>query len=406
MSSPRVITLLFLSCAGAFLSGCNNDDDEPTVLPQTILTLKVDQDYGQQGDRWIFASDENGEILDAQPYADGQTVTLTSEKHPDKINVTLFSYVVYETKNTQISFYTWGDVASGTTLHFKTIKVDNPSNPESGEATIRVSNYTGTAIVGISNGYGFSYGGSISNGNLEVDLSFYGVPSDILLYGWRSEVPVYYLATGVKSNDVIERDFMTDFTPYPHQFQLNFPGQNSALIQGYDAKKSLNITLMDTSAPNNLSDHPVIGYLDGFDSYDMTVTNVHENGSTTYHQKGAIDFSFDMPTYTFSLSDNTLQNFSFNFSHDYTYHTALWSHVAGKEYTWWTVNAPSGYAVKGLSIPSEIMAKYPRLDMNNLDYASLNFTEVIKGRSYEEFLPGATVANADGAVEDYVYRMK
>jgi hypothetical protein len=403
MNLSRIASLLFVSYAGAVLLGCHKED-EP-IAPQAILTLQVDKGYDMYADKWVFASDEKGEILDVQPYADGQTVTLMSEKHPDKINVTFFGHNVYATENTQLGFATWAGVASGTTVHFKLVTVDGPALTEKGEATIKVSNYTGANLITIANGYGYSYGGSLSNGNMEIDLSFYGAPSDILLYGWRSGVPVYYMAPGVKSNDVIERDYMTDFTPYPHQLQLNFPGINTATIQGYDAKKSLAITLMDTAWPNQ-GDHPVIGYLDGYDSYDMTVTNTQEDGAVTYHQKGAIDFTFDMPTFNFSLTNNDIQNFSFDFSHDYTYHTAVWQHFEGMEYTAWTVNAPPGYAVKGLSIPSEILAKYPQLDMSKLAYGSLKFTEVIKGQSYEEFVRGGFNMNADATAEGYVYWVK
>lgn len=405
MSPLRIITLLFLSSAAAFLSGCHNDENEEPTGPQAILTLQVDQGYVLQGDSWIFASDQNGEILDVQPYTEGQTVTLMSEKHPDKINVTLFNYYVYEGENTQIYFNTWGDVASGTTLHFESVNVDPPTSHEVGKATIKVSNYRGSALIGISNGYGYSYGGSLSNGNLEIDLSFYGVPSDILLYGWRSDVPVYYMATEVKSNDVVEHDFITDFVPYPHQFQLNFPGKNSAVIRGYDAKKSLSMILMDTNWPYNF-DHPVIGYLDGYDSYDMMVTNVKDNGSITYHQKGAIDFSFDMPTFTFSLTNNDIRNFAFNFSRDYTYSSAIWLHTEAKEYTWWTVSAPPGYAVKGLSIPPELLAKYPQLDMDELKYATMSFTDIIKGKPYAERIQGGFVTSSGDADEAYVYTVK
>ena len=404
MPYPRIAALLFLSCAGAFLSGCHNEDDEPTG-PQTILTLQVDAGYGLQRDTWIFASDENGEILDAQPYTGGQTVTLTSEKRPSKINVTLFMYIEHTSEDTQIFFDTWAGIASGTTLHFKVGEA--PVIPERGKATIRVSNYPSPTIdLGVSNGYSYNYSASLGDGTLELDLSFYGVPSDILLYGWRSGVPVYYWAAGVKSNDIIERDYVTDFIPYPHQFKLDFAGRNSAIIRGHDAKTSRDMTLLETSTYST-GDHPVIGYLDGFDSYDMWVANTQANGqSTTYHQKGAIDFSFDMPTYTFSQTNSDFQNFSFNFSHHYTYHTASWQHVAGTEYTWWNINAPSGYAVKGLSIPSEITAKYPQLDVNKLVHTSLTFTEIIKGRSYEELVPGATIANSEGTVEEYVYRVR
>src|SRR5689334_15304668 len=115
MSSSRIAALLLLSCA-VFLSGCHNDDDEPTG-PQDILTVQVDALYAISGDTWIFAADENGELLDTKPYAAGQTVSLSTSKRPDKINVTFFRYnkTGY---GTDISFNTWVGVATGTTLHF------------------------------------------------------------------------------------------------------------------------------------------------------------------------------------------------------------------------------------------------------------------------------------------------
>lgn len=406
MSPLRIITLLFLSSAAAFLSGChNNEDDEPTG-PQAILTLQVDQNYRLQGDTWIFASDQDGEILDVQPYINGQTVTLMSDKHPDKINVTTFSYMFYEGENTQFSFNTWGDVATGTTINFKVEEAHLIDYVRS-KATFRISNYTNTLeLWNIANGYAYNFNSSLGDGNLEIDLSFYDAPSDILLYSWRSGVPVYYWANGVKTGDVIERDFSTDFMPYPHQLKLDFPGRNTAVILGYDAKKSRNVIMMNTFGFSH-PDHPTIGYLDGFDSYDMTVTNEQENGwSTSYRQKGAIDFSFDMPSYTFTLGNNDIQNFSFNFSRNYAYYSAVWQHIVTKEYTWWTVNAPPGYAVKGLSIPPEIIAKYPQLDMDKLVYSSLSLTEVIKGRSYQEFAQSGLDAYLDKTSEVYVYRVK
>ena len=401
MNHSRIIALLFLSSAGAFLSGCHNEDAEPTV-PQAILTLQVDKGYGLLDDKWIFASDENGEILDVQPYEDGQTITLMSEKRPDKINVTLFKYGALVLVDTQLSFTTWGDVASGTTFHLKAAAPPS-NNLERTEADLKISNFNVTmSQLGISNGYSVGYQGSLALGHLALDLSFYGAPSDILLYSWHSDVPVYHMATDVKSNDVIDLDFMTDFTPFPHPFKLDFAGKNAAIIEGYDAKKALNITLLDTWSTE--SDHPIIGYLDGYDSYYMRVSNFQANGhSTSYQKKGAINYSFDMPTYAFSVANSTLQNFSFNFSLDYTYSTALWQLISGKEYTWWTVNAPSGYTVKGLSIPSQILAKYPQLDVNKLEHVSTSFTDVVKGRSYQESLPGAVVANADDTYESYTY---
>jgi hypothetical protein len=401
MSPSRIPALLFLSCA-VFLSGCHSDDDEPTG-PQNILTVEVDALYGIAGDTWIFATDENGELLDAKPYAAGQTVSLSTSKRSDKINVTFFRYNKGDF-GTDISFNTWVGVATGTTLHFVAPAVPSGDpNPQSVDATIKVSNYaSNTAMLGISYGEGYALSGSLLSGNLEIDLSFYDAPADILLYGWRSDVPVYNWAMATKANDVVQRDFNTDFTPYPHQVKLNFEGKNLATVSGYDAKKSRMISLMDTYWLSP-SDHPTIGYLDGYDFYQLWVMNSKPNGSTNYYQKGAIDFSFEIPTYTFSLTNSDMQNFSFNFSHAYTYRSINWQYTNGTEYTWWTVNAASGQSVKGLSIPPEIAAKYPQLDMNKFTYSYISFNENLKGPSYLDFMPGVADPGARIASEGYVY---
>ncbi|HEY5744839.1 MAG TPA: hypothetical protein VIU12_02075 [Chryseolinea sp.] len=409
MRYPRIATLLFFSCAGAFLSGCHNEDADP-IEPQAILTLQVDAGYGVGNDKWVFASDENGEVLDVQPYEDGQTVTLMSDKHPAKINVTLFEYGPLASVNTLLAFRSWGDVASGTTFHLKAPKSPT-NNPERANASLNITNFNITmSQLGLSYGLGIvGYSGTLALGHLEMDLSYFGAPSDILLYAWQSGVPKYYMAPAVKANDQIDLDFMTDFTPFPHPFKLDFAGSNSAVIEGYDAKKSQTITLLDTyyNYGNTGSDHPVIGYLDGYDSYNMRVSNYQANGyNTTYHKKGAINFSFDMPAYTFSVTDRSVKNFTYTFSHHYTFSGAFWQHIDDKEYTWWTVYAPSGYTAKGLSIPSQILAKYPQLDVNKLEFGYMSFYDNIKGRSYVETFPGATIATSEDTAEDYTYTVK
>jgi hypothetical protein len=401
MSLPKSISLLFILCVTFFLSGCHHENDEPTG-PQTILTLQVDADYGLEGDNWIFASDENGELLDVKSYADGQTVTLMSEKRPEKITVTRFQYKVQDSFGTVATlFNTWAAVPSGTTLH---LKADiSTGEGWADKAVIKVANYSGSVEqVGVSVASGAGVSSWLQSGNLELNLSFSGAPTDILIYCLRDGQPVYNWAKGVKTNDVIERDFITDFTPYPHQFKLNFEGNNSAAILGYHSTSSRPTLLLD-SYWTDQSDNPIIGYLDGYDSYEMTVANVKANGTTRYHRKGDINYSFEIPTYTFSLVNSDMQNFSFNFSRDYTYHEITWYSRIGSGYTLWTVNAPAGESVKDLAIPSEIATKYPQLDVSNLAYYSIEFDQIIKGRTYLESVPGIGATNPEGTLEEYVY---
>ncbi|SHH64107.1 hypothetical protein SAMN04488109_4776 [Chryseolinea serpens] len=399
MNRFGIVALLF-SFASVFLSSCSRTE-EPSG-PQTILTIQVDTDYGLSGDDWVYATDNSGAVLDVKPYADGQTVTLTSVSRPDKINVTFF-YAPGDPSERPF-FSTWAAIDRGTTLHFETEKTETL---QESDATLKISNYPWpiTQWMGISNGHGVVASTSSSqSGVLKVDFSFYDAPSDLLLYGYRGEVPVYNWANSVNAGDVVARDFESDFVPFPHTFQLNFEGSNKAEVTGVNSKKT-RITLLSTWLWN-LSTHPVIGYLDGFDSYELLVMNLNTNGATVYKKNGTIDPSFKIPAFTFSLTNRSVQDFAFNFSEPYTYHQITWAVPAGTEGAWWRLNVPSGQRVGGLVIPAEIAAKYSHLNVDKLQYSYMQFYQFVSGRSYPEGMPGMAVTDAETALEYYVYTPK
>ena len=406
MSYSNVIVLLCIAAVSIFFSGCHSDDDDDPATPQTVLTVQADTVYagGPNDDTWIFVTDENGALLRAEQYRGGQAFMLTSTERVDKINVTFFVYTI----GGNFSFETWAAVPSGTTLHLEKAKNTSPLADDKSVATFKISNYAGSsAQFGISTGIFSAYSKVPVSGNLEATLYFSGAPADVLLYGYRSGELVYNWANGVNSYDVIARDYVKDFLPYQHQAKLNFDGTNLAQIVGRSASRPFPLTVYGSWIA--LDDHPVIGYMDGFDNYDMTVTNIKENGKTTYYQSGAdLDFTFDIPSYTFSLNDDDLENFSFDFSADYTYYTSVWKRLDDQERAnTWTVHAPAGHSVKGLSIPSRIAALYAPLNLNEFTYSYTTFTKMIKGWSYLDLVPGARTKEPNGTLDEgYVYAPK
>jgi len=405
MTPSKSVALLVISGACVFLFGChgNESENEVTPQPETILTLQVDADFYLTGDTWVFASDENGEILDVKPYAQGQTVTLSSTRSLDKFNITFFNYLE-QSSGTIISFDTWMAINKGTALRYQTKNAAMPIGPTK-HATFKISNYTGILPSALAVGpYADVTATDLVQNNLEMGVALFGITGNITVTGYRAGIPVYNSVEGVEEGSVIERDYETDFIPFPHQYKLDFEGFNSAYITGLDPANSLRQTLLNTDWLYNPTGHPVIGYIDGFDVYETLVVNsqVNGQGNITHHTiGGAPDFSFSMPTYTFSLNKKDMNNFSFNFSEDYTYLSILWLNVTPTVSTVWMVYAPPGQPITGLTIPNEIKTKYPQIDPAKLTYVATHFTRVIEGPTYLEMVPGMSRKSA--TLEEYLY---
>ncbi|SHH64205.1 hypothetical protein SAMN04488109_4781 [Chryseolinea serpens] len=403
MNRLKNISLHVILGVSFLLSSCHKDDE--VTGPHTILTLQVDAGYTlATDDNWIFATDDAGEVLDVKSYAGGETVTLVSDKAGDKITVTFFRH--HEASSKTSIFNTYAGIPSGTALH---LIVPAPSRRESlpGKATFMISNFhPGSSFVQFSNGDSYSASGTITSTEADMEVSFYGVPSDFVLSGYRAGVPVYNWAKEVKDGDIIKRDFDTDFVALPHQRTLDFEGVNTATLSSSDGKSNFSIldtySLMGTAYA---TDHPVIGYLDGFASNLLVVTNTKANGRVSYRNDGEIDFSFTMPTFTFSLQSNGIRDLAFSFSEDHNYYFSNWDYTQDTEWIRWYFSAPAGVSTKSLSVPHEIAAKYSQIDVSKFVLLSINFTKIIEGASYPQDMPGMKTSD-DKTRKQYTFSPK
>lgn len=380
--------LLFLGMT-VFLFACSDDDDKKTAAP--LLTVVVDESYVVDGDNWIFVTDLSGDVLDTKPYATGQTVTLSTTNEADKINVTIFQG--HDTGNLkELSFHTYTNLNRGDSLKLS-ITVATPPTSSPGEATIEISNYSDADNVPnslvFSNTQGWN--NSATAGVLDAVVTLPQSPADVLVSGYRSGVPVYSWANALVPDDLVEKDYAV-FDAYPKQIKLDYPGITSGSITGYYAGNTTPYFFSNSSQLDQTTfktNTPTLGYLDGFDRYQTYVFNQNDAGTVSYYKTGSVNTSIAIPVFTFSLTNDDIKNFSFNFSEDYTYFDAQWQYVQESNWVHWNIESEPGQFSGVTSIPTEIRSLYPQLDFSKLEYFGCTLTNFLDGREYHDAVPYA-----------------
>ncbi|HEY5751363.1 MAG TPA: hypothetical protein VIU12_35115 [Chryseolinea sp.] len=373
-----------------FLFACKDDEDQK--IPAPLLTVVVDESYTVDGDNWIFVTDLTGDVLDTKSYATGQTVTFSSTKDVDKINVTIFQG--HDAGNLkELSFHTYTNLDAGDSLKLS-LTVTTPPTSSPGEATIEISNYSDgdnvPASLLFSNTYGWS--NAATGGVADVLVTLPQSPADVLVSGYRSGAPVYSWVNALITDDIAEKDFAA-FDAFPKQLKLDYPGVTSGYIVGYYAGKATpyyfnnSAQLDQTTFQTNT---PTLGYLEGFDRYQTYVFNQNDAGTVSYYKTGSVNTSIAIPAFTFSLTNGDIKNFSFNFSEAYTYFDAQWQYQEDTNWVHWNIESEPGQISGVTSIPAEIRSLYPQLDFSKLEYFGCTFTKFLDGRKYRDAVPLTT----------------
>jgi hypothetical protein len=378
--------LLFLGMS-VFLFACSGDEDKKTAAP--LLTVVVDESYTVDGDNWIFVTDLSGDVLDTKSYATGQTITFSSTKDADKINVTIFQG--HDSGNLkELSFHTYTNLERGDSLKLS-LTVTTPPTSSAGEATIEISNYFDDdnvpASLLFSNTYGWN--SSSTGGVADVVVTLPHSPADVLVSGYRSGVPVYSWVNALATDDMTEEDFST-FDAFPKQIKLDFPGVTTGYIVGYYAGNATPYYFTNSNQLDQTpfkSNTPTLGYLEGFDHYQTYAFNQNDNGTVSYYKTGSVNTSIAIPAFTFTLTNPDIKNFSFNFSEAYTYFDAQWQYQEATNWVHWNIESEPGQISGVNSIPTEIRSLYPQLDFSKLQYFGCTFTKFLDGRKYRDAVP-------------------
>jgi len=394
----KTVFPFLISVACVTLSGCHSDKEETPAEPETLITLEIDPSFVLISEAWVYATDETGEVLDVGRYYTGQTTKLSSIKPVDKVNLTFFQR--YE-KTHFTRIHTYAAVPKGSMLRFVGSSEGGDTDASASIVLSNVKDDPG-ATLNMSNAYpDWTKVGDDWHAN----FSFYHDIPDLLVIAYRDDVPVYNWIKDLHNGDEVTRDFLADFHPFPHLLNLDFEGANRGNIYGYYSGKRSGpggVMLVDDILNTTYTPTPVLGYVEGFDSYSTTIYNQKENGTVTYYKNGSPVTKLTIPTFTFSLIKKDKDGLDFNFSEDYHFLTSTWAYTVGLERANCEITAPKGAVVKGPVIPKEIQTFYADLPLNNLSPAGIELFQNIQGYTYQDLLSEA-FGNPRAASEYYIF---
>ena len=397
--TSRLLCLIF---AATYLSACF-DDDADIEVPQTLLTLDPQaipalltldaQNIPHLTPyHWVYATDADGNILDVKKTVGREQLILSSVRKVDEFNLNTVSGVVDTNGTTYLHIQTYADVETGSTFDVR-YGTGGLVMTDPGAVTFKINGYDGPehGILFTNRGFYLDYEEKIEGGSFNANIQMCRLPSDVLLTTYRDGIPVYAKVMGVKEGDFLELDMNKNFTPFEHQRKLDFKGysNNGWVLGGYldDNRKfpGLQFHLIDSyrlSGTKDETDQPVIGYIDGFDTYSMYVSNFQPSGYVSYYKQGQIEdtfASFTMPTFTYRALNTDLRHFTFQFSEDFTYYSAYFNSESAIASMTWSIHAPKGKKVIIGKVPSQILAAYPMIRTEAFEYSNCSLTKVITG---------------------------
>lgn len=405
MADKKINTVTLFLGLIVIASSCQYDDQ-----PNFLLKAHV-QTFGREV--WAIASDEHGRVLDHKlVLADG--VVEFRGSTPGKIIYTTlertgWGYILNSTQAIPVGT----EITADTTTYPYA-----PSQPMLGNANFTVhdisfnlpSNDPGYILSAVEFGgsywintlFGLSsiaYQGSTLTFNFPLQI----IPSNVLGIGYREGVPVYQWFNGVSEGDSIDTSF-SGFQPCKtipvNKMMSNFAvvGMYGNYINGGIGYSLSRYGHWLYSPSSDLTKTPMLGYLDGFDNYWVTV-NAYANPAAssenvTFDSFGPVPTSINIPDYNYSLTSDGFLNFSFSFSNNYSYQKAFFT-IEGKRSsqsnTWWFVNAPAGDRLVEIQIPGDILAKHPDFTTDQLKLNSINLVDELGGDSYAQVFFKPTV---------------
>lgn len=375
-----------LFCA-LVISGC--EKDEAPLKP----FLTIDLTRADEG-RWIFATNEKGELLDIvrADLTNRVVKEMKTNKQFSSVDLTYLS--IYREELTG-NVYGYGTTYRNipTTM---TIDAGYPPGPAGsptflGTKSITVNNYTGSRDdVNVTTQRGtilpdqLTVTGQQIHGTIDVfDNSNY-----IIISAKRDGNPVYYRAPLQGAVTALNVDFSA-FVPMENIVALT--EVESVSVSGLTAsgyRTPVNFLLKNNYVE---STNPVrIGTVPGFDRYLSTIRKTGQ----AYLKVGppiapATNVEQKFINYTLNVTDSNIKSFSFNFSDSYDYKYAFPYGEIGPVTLSWGIYASANDEARMLfDIPNIIFSEYPELaNYSFSDQGSVTlFKSLNNTYTYSDFL--------------------
>lgn len=418
----RLFKLLIILLTVSVLTNCSKDEaqvptpddedqideqaDEPEVPePEVYFTLNtfIPPNSVEESENWVIVHDANGKLLDHSSYQAGDKIEFEAiiDSLTQYIAVTYLRYT--ETDGNKNHFInTSTNVEKGTIENFGPYELSEQDDPmKTGEFDIvveKIPNPDGVAYpvkVEVSTGIGRLGGGSGGIGYPSgIQLTLTGRPKYeghddylISILDGDNILKYYYFDNPNTQNFTL--DYTSDFTPFETDISISLPEHNSynLNVAGFKEDQEFSqyggywlhdvISVLNSDVKTN----PLrIGYIDAFSKY-RTQFNINMTGysySVVKYGTGLEELSIpERPQ--LDIVDSSINNFIFNVDITFDQANHSWSYDEGSysnnDYsrTAWGFTAVNGLLPTIGEIPTEIIEKYPSMNIEEMTYTTSRF---------------------------------
>lgn len=404
----KKVSLSVLVIATVILFSCDDHSGESVRLLELTVDAGV---YNSPDESWVFATNDQGDIVSWSPYAPGSRITLEAPKDEisDHITVTLIAHYAsgYTKPLHEYNISSYMEVPLG--LTFRQEAITPVSLVGVGKVNLDVVNLPpqGTFHVSLSSfdGHG-GFGGA--NGNYYFNIL--KDPSDIFMSVILANGnPRYARVENATDNMTYHLDYATDFAEFDQNipFQHSFSGNSVVMVHGFSIPiEEATPSLVHVQEQDYFSGRGdvTLGYNEGYKFYRTLWYGYPDDGRRTNYYKAGdppTPESFKVPEYTFAVTNEKLNQFDFNATGNYAWNVSAWTKTVEtpqeKNTINWKVSRPM--TQRGVVInefPGELFDKQPALEsaLEDLSYKSTTLMYNYSANAYHEYL---TIVGSDGS---------
>lgn len=420
----KSLSLIFIfSTVVALIQSCSDNDPRPK---EVLLTVEIDPGYFYTGfDAWIFISDKNGNPIDVRQATDSTLIKFIGAPQ-STITFSIFNRSTTTngdgSKWTSFGFDSYQEIPIGSTIQLKRGVGNHLQIPDViGAAPFTLQEYEDSdkpedALVitdGISTPYSvLDYSSNVQTGtNFSSQLYLRKNPSTILVTTYRNDVPVYYWLNDVSPNETMLFDFDSFIPSKTISINKQVALGTVKTMKGADFATAYifsDLYSRQVSKSSHLAQLPILGYLDGFEKYFVSVAQHQLNAADNlyYSKAGTIPLSINLPDYSYSIISEELHNVSLNFSNDYSYKQANFLKANSESQVFWNLNASDKEDFKAPKIPVEIQKLYPTLNTDGIKLQFAAYTHWLDGYTYLDAARAFLTTNPRDVYEELRYVVK
>lgn len=388
----NILTILIV----VYLSSCNpTEESSPTT--RKIFSLQVDANYSDV-ENWFIIHDLDGNIIDYGEFKNGDKLDIETDKalRENKMNLTFLRSYDF-TSSISFNLQSFLSIESGATWTLKSPALPPTTPPQSGVATIEISNVFDFYMYAFSNKLGKSGDAEAWSGGIGL-LKFYpqlyiGASDYLVSIDQGFGNPKYKFFENLSDKTVIKLS-SNDLQEFDSYVEVSFQPTKDIFVyvQGYEPDRPTFFTgyrMYEGIFPHTVDKSSLkIGYLNRFDRYLSTVTVNYTNKGYFYTKSGAKPTSINFPfNLTVNLNNKSFSDFSYTTSGDFKFRSTTFDFKdlvsTPKVFVTWNVIGEPGNQIKG-DLPPELKAKFPQIQTNKLIHLSSSF--FTNGQSYKDYI--------------------